>query len=336
MPLTGIGPALVLALLPAVLYIVILRVIDRYEPEPWTFLLASVGLGALAAPVLSMLVLAAVGQPPTLPGELSLGGPTAAIVEQVVKGLLLLVLIHFVRDQFDDVLDGIVYGAALGAGFTITQSLLFALSPNHLGLATTVEVLVAGLNQAFYCAAFGGIVGYARSLPSRAQYWIVVALGLATAAWLDAFHDAVPFVLSRLAQRPEAAATIASHLIATGVNLLGLAALAIAVAAAWRRERRIVRAELHDEVASGTVGAADVGIITSQARRLLEQRRAWHRGGWRALRNVRRLQAREADLAFEKWRTRRRPEVSTGARLDALRSEIVSLRAALEGAGRDR
>ena len=206
--MTDVGPAVVLALLPAALYILILRVIDRYEPEPWTFLLASVGLGALAAPVISMAVLATLGQPANLPGELSLGGPTAAIVEQVVKGLLLLVLIHFVRHEFDDVLDGIVYGAALGAGFAITQSLLFALSPNRLGLTTTFEVLVAGLNQAFYCAAFGGIVGYARSLPTRAQYWIVVALGLATAAWLDAFHDAVPFVLSRLANRPEAATTL--------------------------------------------------------------------------------------------------------------------------------
>jgi hypothetical protein len=325
-----LGPTAVLAVVPALLYLAVLRAIDRYEPEPWTFILAAVGLGALAAPVLSMAVLAALGYPASLPGEAALTGPVPAIVEQVVKGVLLLLLIHAIRDTFDDVVDGIVYGAALGAGFAMTQSFLLLAAPNQLGLGT-VGVLIAGLNQAFYSAVVGGIVGLAASLPRRDQYWIVVALGIATAAFLDALHDSVPFMIARLAHRPDAALSLLTRGIAFAVNVGGLVTLAVVVVGAWRRERRIVAVELHDEAENGVIPDDEIATLVSQRQRLEAQRQAWGRGGLPAVRGLRRLHDLEAALAFHKWRVRRRPNAGADAEADAMRARIRDLRGQLEG-----
>ena len=57
--------------------------------------------------------------------------------------------------------------------------------------------MVAGLNHAFYMAVFGAILGWAQRLP-RGQRWTAIVLGLATAAWLHAFHDTLPQILSRV------------------------------------------------------------------------------------------------------------------------------------------
>jgi hypothetical protein len=125
----ALAAAALLAIVPSLLYVVVLNAIDRYEKEPWTILLASLGLGAVAAPVLSVLILAAAGRPATLQPDFATGPGGAdalvGIVEELVKGGLLILLIRSIRDEFDDVIDGIVYGAALGAGFGATESLFY-------------------------------------------------------------------------------------------------------------------------------------------------------------------------------------------------------------------
>jgi hypothetical protein len=325
-----LAPTAILAIVPALLYLLVLRAIDRYEPEPWTFILAALGLGALAAPVMSMAVLALLGYPASIPGEAALTGPVPAIVEQVVKGILLLLLVHAVRDTFDDVVDGVVYGAALGAGFAMTQSILLVATPNQLGLGT-IGVLVAGLNQAFYSAVVGGVIGLATTLRRREQYWIIVALGIASAALLDALHDSFPFIVARLAHRPDAATSLLTRSIAFAVNIVGLVALAVAITGAWRRERRIVAVELHDEAEAGVIPPGEIAVLVSQQERLAAQRRAWQLGGFAAVRKVRRLHDTEAALAFHKWRMRARPHDRADADADAMRTRIRTLRAELEG-----
>ena len=77
---SAILPAVLLAVVPSLIYLVVLNAIDRYEKEPWTILLACVGVGAVVA-----------------------------------LGALLIILVRSVRDEFDDILDGVIYGAAVGA-----------------------------------------------------------------------------------------------------------------------------------------------------------------------------------------------------------------------------
>ena len=57
---------------------------------------------------------------------LMIGAPIAApLVEETTKGLGLLLLFWLVRSEFDNVRDGLVYGALIGAGFNWFESALY-------------------------------------------------------------------------------------------------------------------------------------------------------------------------------------------------------------------
>ena len=317
------------AVVPTLLYLAILNAIDRYEKEPWTILLACLGAGALVAPAISMVILVVAGRPATLPPAFAPGPQPDAlvgIVESLVLGVLLLGLVYGVRDEFDDVLDGVIYGAAIGAGFGAAESFLYALGGTEtLTFTTVVQLVVAGLNHAFYMAVFGAIVGWAQRLPP-VQRTVAIVLGLATATWLNAFHDTFPVILSRLLDQPDAAAGVAARLAAELINWLGILTLGAVVVLAWRREARILERELQPEVEAGVVPKDDYATITSIRGRLGRQRALLRSGGMADVRRLRRRYAIEGELAFHKWRqTHRHRRVPPAERGDELRAEIRSL-----------
>ncbi len=321
--------AVLIAVVPSLLYLVILNAIDRYEKEPWTILLACLGVGAIVAPLITVAILTLIGQSPTLPPAFAPGlhpDPVTAVVEEVVLGLLLIGLVHSVRDEFDDILDGVIYGAAVGAGFGATESFLYVIGgTEQLSRETVAALVVAGLNHAFYMAVFGAILGAAQGLP-RGQRVVVIMLGLATAAFLHAFHDTLPMILSRVLGQPDAALGLLSRLLANLVNWLGILTLAGIVVLAWRREARILRDELRDEVASGLISQEDYGTITSFGGRLRREARLLRSGGVRPVVRLRRLYALQGELAFHKWRMtvrNRRPPPAES--VDELRAEIRRL-----------
>ncbi len=326
---SAILPALLLAGVPSLVYLAVLNAIDRYEKEPWTILLACLGLGAVVAPLISMGVFLLVGRDATLPPAFAPGpSPDAftAIVEEVTLGLLLIALVHSVRNEFDDILDGVIYGAAIGAGFGAAETFLYAMGGTELlSNETAVALVVAGLNHAFYMAVFGAILGWAQQLP-RVQRWTTIILGLATAAFLHAFHDTLPMILSRVLGQPDAAVGALSRLLADLVNWLGLLTLVVVVVMAWRREARILKAELQDEVAAGVVSEADYATITSFGARLGREWALLRTGGMGQVTRLRRRYALEGELAVHKWRlTIRNRGLPPAGRGDELRAEIRRL-----------
>jgi RsiW-degrading membrane proteinase PrsW (M82 family) len=329
--------ALLLAGLPSLVFVLLLNAIDRFEKEPFRVLAASAVLGAIGTPLLSIAVLILLGRGPELPLGYATGGtpdPLARIVEQVIAGALLLLLVRGLGDEFDDTLDGIVYGGAIGAGLGAAETFLFVVGgTGQLGAGTIAGLLVAGLNQAFYGAVLGAIVGVAWRWEPRRR-WLVIALGVATAALLSALHDTLPSILSRLVQRPSEAIGAATRLIALLVNVLGIAALAVAVVASWRREARIVRIYLAPEVPSGIASPEDIDRLTAFRPRLGRQAATLRRQGLRGLRALRRLEAAQGELAFRNWHETRRRHRSDGT-ADELRKRIRDLRATLDGRAED-
>ena len=326
---SAILPALVVAVVPSLVYLAVLNAIDRYEKEPWTILLACMGLGAVVAPIIVIGIFVVTGRAPTLPPAFAPGlSPDAftAIVETVTLGVLLILLVRFVRNEFDDVLDGVIYGAAIGAGFGAAESFLYVLGGTELlSGQTVVSLVVAGLNHAFYLAVFGAILGWAQGLPAM-QRWIVTILGLATAAWLNAFHDTLPLILSRVLGQPDAAVGAFSRLLADVVNWLGLLTLVVVVVVAWRREARILKVYLKDEVAAGVVSEADYATITSFGGRLGREAALLRTGGMTPVGRLRRRYAAEGELAFHKWHlTVRNRQLPPAERGDALRAQIRTL-----------
>jgi len=321
--------ALLLALVPSLVYLFVLNAIDRYEKEPWTILIACLVAGAIVAPAMSMGVLVLLGHPAALPPAFAPGrSPDAitAIVEAIAVGLVLVVITRSVRQEFDDVLDGVIYGAAVGAGFGAAETFLYALGgTSQLSTITIIELLIAGLNHAFYGAVIGATLGWAKDLVPW-QRWTATVLGIATAALFQAFHDTLPLILARVLGKPEAATGTAVKLLADAVNWLGLLAILVIVVLAWRREARILRVELHEEVEAGVVSATDYATVTSFRGRLARQAVLLRSGGLGPVRRLRRRYAAEGELAFHKWHLRRRsaanrPDPSRGDRLrDLIRS----------------
>jgi len=328
--------ALALAILPSAAYLAVLSLIDRYEKEPWTLLLAGVGLGAIVAPLATIAILAALGRGVGLPLAFASSGgadPIVPIVEQVVAGVLLLGLVRVARDELDDALDGLVYGAAIGAGLGAAQSFLFVVGGTGLlGPGTIAALLAAGLNQAFYGAVFGTIVGAAREIRGRERRWTVVVLGLATAALLSALHDGLPYILARILDRPAAAGGLATRALAFLVNVLGIVTLAVAVVGFWRREARVLRVHLAGEIRSGLIDQDDLETIISFRRRLRREAALARAAGLRSALRERRRYAAVAELGFHNWHRAVVPEAKRGrgrsdAAGEALRDRVRALRA---------
>ena len=307
MPTANLLAAVILAGLPTLGYLFILNLLDRYEKEPWRLMLACVGAGAILAPLVSIGVLRLVGHDASLAPQLAPGAagadPLVAIVEELVKGLLLIAVVRLIRDEFDDVIDGVVYGAAVGAGFAASETFLYVLGGvGGLGQGTLFLLLLAGLGHACYGAVTGAALGFASRLADRRQAVVVIAYGLASAALFHALHDALSFILARLVERPDAGVGFLTLLLGSGLNFIGLVALGVLIIFAWRNESQVLREQLAPEVEGGLVSARDYQDLSSTRARIGRQLGFLRARNPRRARAQRQMYAALGELAFHKRR----------------------------------
>jgi RsiW-degrading membrane proteinase PrsW (M82 family) len=158
---------------PSLLLLAYFYLRDRYEREPLGHLLAAYLLGAFA-------MLAAQGLAQTLADLVSTewlhtGGELARIfdafvlaglVEESAKGVVLFAAAYAWR-EFDEPLDGLIYGVAIALGFAALENLLYV-SGRGLAIAWQRAIFAVPAH-----ALFGGCMGYyagrAKFLPSSAD-----------------------------------------------------------------------------------------------------------------------------------------------------------------------
>jgi RsiW-degrading membrane proteinase PrsW (M82 family) len=169
-----LGPAastvgMVLALLPLVGVWFVVRLIDRWEPEPRGIMGFALAWGAIASIALALgvdLVLTlALGPAPEFVSAVI----QAPIVEEASKGLGVFLIYAAARRAFDGPVDGIVYGALVGAGFAFTENIqYFAISIIEGGAvqASTTFFLRAILSP-FAHVMFTALTGFAFGLAAR-------------------------------------------------------------------------------------------------------------------------------------------------------------------------
>ncbi|PVE19981.1 PrsW family intramembrane metalloprotease [Arthrobacter sp. Bz4] len=120
----------ILALIPLSICIAGLMWIDRWDPEPrgalWFAFLWGAGISVVAALLLGSYVteLLSLALASTSSDVI---GPVlqAPLVEEIAKGLGVLVLVFSRRSHFDGPVDGIVYAGMVGAGFAFTENILY-------------------------------------------------------------------------------------------------------------------------------------------------------------------------------------------------------------------
>ncbi|HIQ04322.1 MAG TPA: PrsW family intramembrane metalloprotease [Anaerolineae bacterium] len=325
MLILGILVSIIAVVVPTTIWCLVIWWCDRYEREPLGLLVVAFFWGAVPAVVISLiaeLVLdiplnaLAGGQMANLLGS----GAIAPAVEEVTKGVALLGLFLLARREFDDVLDGIVYGALVGFGFGMTENAVYFITilvhQGWGGWAAIVILrgLVFGLNHAFFTGITGAGLGIARVVRRPVVRWTVPPLALLLAIGFHAVHNLGASLVSITAL------TLFVSLLA---DWGGILLLMMIVLLAWRQEQRWITTQLADEV--GTVlTAEEYEALTSYGHRVRVWRRAIGRGGWARARAVAHFHHLATELAFRKQRL----QTHGGNRV--LRAEITHLRQQLQ------
>lgn len=141
--------------------------LDRYEKEPKALLGGVFSWGAIVA-VIGALILQILLEESVLMltgseviGSVMGGSLFAPVTEEILKGLAVLLIFLFVRDEFDSVLDGIVYASIAALGFAATEDVLYyfsAFSEGGLGAMMALVFLrfvIFGWQHAFFTSFFG-------------------------------------------------------------------------------------------------------------------------------------------------------------------------------------
>ncbi len=232
------------AILPTLFLVWLIWWADRYEREPVRMLAAAFLWGALPAILLALIteLILTLPLPQTaLWGQFASMALVAPVVEESVKGLALLGLLWFMRPEIDGVLDGIVYGALVGAGFAMTENVFYFLGADGGGELSALIFLragVFGLNHIFYTAVFGASVGAAARMDHRGAQALTLTLGMAGAIGLHMLHNAAT-VLSQV--------SLVFILLSTLLLWSGLVVFLLLVILLLARERRIIREYLARE-----------------------------------------------------------------------------------------
>ncbi|MFJ6653985.1 PrsW family intramembrane metalloprotease [Microbacterium sp. NPDC091313] len=261
---------IVLAAIPFAAVWFAIRVVDRWEPEPRGLLLFAVAWGAIAAVGIALgvdLVLTLlVGR-----GSDALSSVVQApIVEEIGKGLGVFLIFVAARRAFDGPVDGIVYGALVGAGFAFTENIqYFAVSLLEGGVSDVATTFfLRAILSPFAHVMFTSLTGFAIGLAARRgggagagfRYGVVGLIGAIVlhALWNGSAVFADFFSLYLTLQVPLFALFI------LGVVLLR------------REEARLTRARLGEYAAAGWFTSQEVDMLaTGPGRRAAL---AWARG----------------------------------------------------------
>lgn len=295
------------ALLAGFVYAWIVAWIDRNEKEPWHMLLVGLLWGAVvSAAIVGLLNSIA---PRFIGVDLATVAP---FTEELTKGAILFLIFRYAASEFDDALDGIIYGAMVGLGFATAEnaSYFFQYDPAlDIGqqiqtFQFTLRVVLMGLaGHATYTAMTGLGLGLSRQTSRR---WLQIALpilGLAAAIFAHALWNsrAVQGIFDRVFNQPQAWDFWQAAVRVALINGPFVTGVVIATNMSLRQEAEVIAAQLADELEANHPYISPTAMFTAWSRFRARRRILWGRGifAWWTLRQ---LQRAFIDLAFCKWR----------------------------------
>ena len=164
--LVGMVIGLLCACLPVPIYIMLLLWIDRYESEPLWMLATVFFWGAVVAVFVALILNTAnslIVASATNNAEIgaNFGAVISApIVEESAKAFILFVFFFWKKDEFDGVVDGIVYAGMVGLGFAMTENILYYGRAVQGGTkALTVIFVLRGMAAPFSHPLFTSMTG---------------------------------------------------------------------------------------------------------------------------------------------------------------------------------
>ncbi|HEY0937864.1 MAG TPA: PrsW family intramembrane metalloprotease [Trebonia sp.] len=256
--------ALPLALLPVPLLVVTVLWMDRLEPEPRGSLAFAFGWGAGIAALSALIINTANLEYVTMPalgastGEYVAATFGAPVVEETLKGAVVIGLMLRRRAEFDGPADGVIYAGMVGLGFAMIENVGYyvnaLVTPERGGIALlgytfVLRGLVSPLLHPIFTSMTGLGVAYSASRRNGAPW--AVALGLLAAMVLHGTWNGLSL--------HGAAGLASAYLIMTCV----LAVLVAILVADRRRVIRLIRRYLPRYERTGLITPDDIVMLAS-------------------------------------------------------------------------
>lgn len=322
--------SVVAAVLPTLFYAGLIYWVDRYEKEPVWLLSAAFVWGAVPSIIFAFLINTVASLGPYMlldssSAELISASFIAPPVEETLKGVALLGIVLFARQEIDSPLDGIIYGAMVGMGFAMVENVYYFLNVYAEGgtEAWTINIflraVVFGLNHALFSSVTG--LGLAVGYLARDR---VVRYGAPLAGWIAAMF--LHFVHNLSASLGGVLCLIALFSDYGGIFLIFLIIIWALV-----QEGRWIKEHLADEVPRGTLTAEQYAIASSSLRRLAFRFDRWSAQGYRGFRNSGRFYHKASELAYKKRHFARHEHPRDEMLAAVLRLEVERLSRHLAG-----
>ncbi len=345
---TSILDALTIPLIPALGINLLVNFIDRFEREPWFLRAAAFLWGAIIAipPALfveqnlDLMIQNVLGPDASNLVRSALQGLNAGITEETIKGLGLLLLFLVLRDEFDNVTDGIVYGALIGGGFAMVENFVYFAqnSKNFLLLLIVGRIVLGWLCHSTFTVCFGASLGYIRHTRVRWRHIVIPLLGYLAAVGLHSVFDFIDFFASAtaLAAPNNPGVALFSLIAIIGDYIppfIAQVILLYVLIKSLAHEAAVIREFLAAEVSKGIVRVDEYAILQNSFQRTKQERQVLWRSGVKQWLRVKALYQTEIGLAFRKWHVSmgdkpklgyRQPEDAYRQRIKRLRQEIAA------------
>lgn len=327
----------VLAFTPAPFYLLLFLWLDRYDPEPAWALGGAFAWGALVAVIVSFFV-------NTIFSSVAMtivGGPTgdalgavisAPIIEEATKGLGVLLVFLFLRKEFDDIVDGIVYAGVIALGFATVENVLYygrQFAEYGVGPQLIVILFLRGVLAPFSHALFTSMTGIgcgiARETHNKALKYSMPVVGYILAVFLHALWNGVAVFVGGIGG---GGAYLLFYLVVWVPLFLIMFGVMIYMV---HREAKLIKEMLVIEVARGLISSEQLEIVGSSIARIKWLASSVMSRNWKKFSAQRRFLRSVTKLAFCYWHVARASQANSQTQslpqIPKFQAEVMQLKA---------
>ena len=301
---SGLAVGMLFAMLPVPIYILLILWVDRYESEPLWMLATAFFWGATFAAFISIIINSLVGEIITnaadqLTGRYYAMILSAPVVEEFSKALVLFGLFWWKKDEFDGILDGIVYAGMVGLGFAMTENFKYygeaaMAGGDYLSNLFILRGTISPFAHPLFTSMTGIGLGWAIQTHNKAVKAVMPVLGLFAAMLLHFFWN-----------RSAVGGQVAFFVVYVLVMFPIFVGAILAVIFALRREGRLVSYHLGNDCQRGLFTQHEYYRLCTVRGRMGASYRALTAGGLRLWRARMRYNQLASELAFHRSRVHR-------------------------------
>lgn len=301
---TALLTGILVAMLPVPVYLLLILWLDRYEAEPFWMLALSFLWGATLAAFIAIQINSFVAREAGFFYSLVISAPVS---EECAKALILFLLFFWKKDEFDGIMDGIIYAGMVGLGFAMTENILYygkavmegeAMRMDHLTPTLIVRGGISPFAHPLFTSMTGIGLGWSRQSANKGVKFIMPLLGLALAIGIHMTWN----YSALLAQAYGGAMFFAIYFV---IMVPIFVAVLVSIFFALRREGRVVRDFLYYDLHRGLLTPEDYNRLCTVRGRMGASMRALTHGGFGLWRTRMQYNQAASELAFHRCRIAR-------------------------------